>query len=252
MEPIHPDYKCHADELVPLARLLRVSVERDLAALTELLPDDYDKDYLTRYDAAVAAAVALVPSSVQLAKGMVVTQHLQELYTQLPALLDRLAARVRRAEGLTVPATRFGIEAARRARNHNEKVALAAGLKTTLQNIAANEAALAKKGQKPEDTAQLQELYDDLVTNTTTQGAGTSTQKSLTQENIKVLNALYAFMQLVLADGKALYRTSDKAKLADYTFKQLLKRVRRDRQGDTAAKKGKGKGNTEAGLEQGS
>lgn len=226
MNTIHPEYKCHADELVPLALLLRVSAERDFAALHDLLPADYDKTFFVSYDAAVAVADALVSSSVQRAKGMVVTQHMQELYTQLPALLDRLAARVRRAEGLTVPATRFGIEAARRARNNDEKVPLAAALKTTLQNIKANEEALAKKGQKPEDTALLQELHDDLVTDTTDQGANTSTRRGLSQENIIVLNALFTIMQHLLNDGKDIFRTSNKAKLADYTYQQLLKRVR--------------------------
>lgn len=226
MTTVHPEYKCHTDEVVPLARLLRTSAARDLADLHDLLPDEYGPDYFPRYDAALATADALVSSSVQRAKGMVVTAHIQELYAQLPARLDRLAARVRRAEGLTVPAARFGIEAARRARNNDEKVPLATALKTILQNLAANGAALAPKGHQPADTAQIQALYDDLVQDTTDHGANTSTQKILTQDNIAVLNALNALMQHLLADGKALYRTSNKAKLADYTYRQLLKRVR--------------------------
>lgn len=226
MSAIHPEYTCHTDELVPLARMLRVSAVRDLADLHDLLPSDYGPDYLARYDDAVNAADALVAPSVQQAKGMVMTTHIQGLYDQLPGLLDRLAARVRRAEGLAVPATRFGIEAARRARNNNENVALAAALKTVLQNIAANEAALAKKGHQPADTAQLQELHADLVQQTTDRGANTSVRKALTQDNVAVLNALNALMQHLLADGKDLYRATNKAKLADYTFKQLLKKVR--------------------------
>ena len=75
MNTVHPNYSCHADELVPLALLLRVSAERDFAELRDLLPDDYDPNYLKRYDAAVAAADGLVASSVQRAKGMLVTEH---------------------------------------------------------------------------------------------------------------------------------------------------------------------------------
>lgn len=237
MHTVHPEYTCHTDELVPLARLLRVSAARDLADLHDLLPDEYGPDFLKGYDAALDAADALVASSVQRAKGMVLTEAIQELYAQLPAQLDRLAARVRRAEALTVPVARFGIAAARRARNNDEKVPLAAALKTLLQNIAANAPALAKKGQKPADTAALQTLYDDLVTTTTDRGAHTSAQKALTQDNVAVLNALNALMQHLLADGKDLYRTSNKAKLDDYTQKQLLKKVRLARQ---TAKEAKG------------
>ncbi|MDU0370554.1 hypothetical protein ACFPAF_09150 [Hymenobacter endophyticus] len=178
--------------------------------------------------ARLAAADALEATSVQSAWRMVLTERLAGLYQQLPQLLDFLAARGRRATPLTVPADRFGLEQARRARN-NDHAGLEAALKTLLQNIEANAAALAAKGQQPQDTRQLQDLYDALVVDTTSQGSQMSTQKGNTEENLTVLNALYEPMTHVFSDGKALYGRSDKAKAEDYTFSQLLKRVRRER-----------------------
>jgi hypothetical protein len=151
------------------------------------------------------------------------------LYKQLPQLLDFLVARVRRATPLTVPADRFGLEQARRARNNDDHPGLQAVLKTLLQNIAANEAALTAKGQKPADTQRLQDLYDALVADATSQGSQMSTQKGNTEANTTVLNDLYEPMTHLFSDGKALYGRSDKAKAEDYTFSQLLKRVRRER-----------------------
>ncbi|AHJ96204.1 hypothetical protein [Hymenobacter swuensis] len=107
-------------------------------------------------------------------------------------------------------------------------------LKTLLQNIEANAAALAAKGQQPQDTQQLQDLYDALVADTTSQGSQMSTQKGNTEENLTVLNALYEPMTHLFSDGKALYGRSDKAKAQDYTFRQLLKRVRRERKAEPA------------------
>lgn len=56
-------------------------------------------------------------SSVQQAKGIVLTAGIAAFYEVLPELLNRLRARVRGAEGLTVPATNFKNGATREARN---------------------------------------------------------------------------------------------------------------------------------------
>ena len=227
-DAVHPLYPCHSDEVAPLAKLLRVSAARDFADLHDLLPDDYPDPvtFFKAYDKAVQDATDLVSSATQQGQGMQITAHIQEIYNTLPRQLDRLSARVRRAGELTVPLARFGIAAARAARNNNEHVPLASALKTLLQNIAANAKALALKGHTPADTKQLQELYDDLSQDTTDRGSSVSTQKGLTEANIKTLNTLWAMMKHLLNDGKDLYRTSDKPKLDDYTVKQLLKKVR--------------------------
>ncbi len=238
-DTVHPHYPCHSDEVVPLAALLRVSVARDFADFHDLLPDDYQDaaTYLKAYDKALEAATGLVSSGTQQGRTMLITAHMQTVYDSLPRLLDRLSARVRRAEGLSVPLTRFGIAAARAARNNDEHVPLATALKTVLQNIAANKKALELKGHTAADTKDLQELYDDLTQDTTDRGSSVSTQKGLTETNIKALNALWAVMKHALTDGKDLYRTSDKPKLDDYTYKQLLKKLRRERAGKPAAGK---------------
>ena len=229
MDRVNPDFACRIDELVPLARLLRASYVRDQADFKALLPDDYTAAFLTDYDQRLTAADNLEATSVQIARRMVFTDRIRQVYQQLPQLLDFLAARVRRAAPLTVPADRFGIEQARRARNHDDHPSLQAALKTLLQNIAANNTVLAQKGQQPTDTQQLHDLYDSLVQETTAQGSQMSQQKANTADNMVVLNALYAPMTHLLQDGKALYSRSDKPKYEDYTFAQLLKRVRRER-----------------------
>ena len=176
---LRPIFTCRFDELAPLARLLRASYVRDQPDFADLLPDDYTAVFLTAYDAQLQAVANLVGASVQQAKGMLFTQHIQALYDALPALLNRLAARVRRAEGLAVPASRFGIEPARQARNQHDREGLADDLKTLLQNVAANADALAKKGHKAEETRQLQDLHDALVQDSTAHGSSLSIQRQL-------------------------------------------------------------------------
>ena len=226
---LRPLFNCRLDEVAPLARLLWASYLRDKADFVDLLPDDYTKTFDEAFPKKLEAVEKLVSSATQQAKGMVFTAAIQELYDGLPELLNRLEARVRRAEGLTVPPKKFGIALAREARNDDDKEALAGDLNTLLQNVAENKDALAKKGQKPADTQKIQDLYDNLVTNTTSQGTNTSTRRALTQDNVKVINDLEMPMQEIFDDGKAIYERSNPAKLKDYTYKQLLKRVRLER-----------------------
>ncbi|GAA3939251.1 hypothetical protein [Hymenobacter algoricola] len=180
MDAVKRGFHCRIDELVPLARQLRASYVRDQAGFKELLPDDYTAAFLTDFDQRYAAADALEETSVQVARKMAFTQRIHELYAQLPQQLDFLEARVSRAEALTVPARRFGIVPARQARNEDDHPALEAALKTLLQNIAANETTLGKKGHKAADTTRLQDLHDALVAETTGRGTQMSSQKSNT------------------------------------------------------------------------
>ncbi|MBO2009807.1 hypothetical protein [Hymenobacter negativus] len=218
-------------ELLPVARLLRASYVRDQADFQDLLPEDYKPDFLKDFDKASAAVENVQRSSVAIAERQLVTQRIEGLLQALPQLLNRLEARVRRAEGLTVPAKKFGIEAVRRDRNDNEHEGLADSLKTLLQNIETNKKALFDKGQKPEENSQIQSLYDGLVQDSTTQGSGLSDQRLLTADNANLFRALYAPIKHLLADGKSLYQTSDKVKAKDYTLRKILQQVRREQGG---------------------
>ena len=50
---------------------------------------------------------------------------------------------------------------------------------------------------------------------------------------METVNKLEELMQHLFDDGKSLYERSDKARLKDYTYRQLLKQVRRPQPADT-------------------
>ena len=213
---LRPLLKCRFDEVVPLAHLLWASYQRDKADFMDLLPEEYTTAFDTDFTTKLGAVERLVNSSVQQAQAQstMLTAERTDLYEALPELLNRLEARVRRAEGLTVPAKKFGIGAVREARNQDDKEALADDLRTLLQNVAANQAALETKGQKLADTQKMQDLYDALVAGSTGQGVSASTQRQLTQANVATINELETLMNHLFYDSKALYQRSDKAAVA--------------------------------------
>ena len=237
MNTLQLPFAFRISELLPVARLLRASYQRDRAAFVDLLPDDYKPKFLVDYDAVVLAVEKAVRSSVAVAQRGTITARIETLLEGLPQLLNRLEARLRRAEGLTVSAKKFGIEPVRRDRNNHEHEGLAESLRTLLQNIAANKAALLAKGQTQAEIDQLQELYDDLVKDSTAQGSSLSDQRLLTADNVKLFRALYAPMKELMDDGKSIYKTSDSAKLKDYTLRKVLQQVHKEQAGTPPAAK---------------
>jgi hypothetical protein len=238
MDNLSLPFNFRISELLPLSRLLRASYQRDRADFVDLLPEDYKAKFLDKYDEAVLAVEKAVRSSVAVAQRGTITARIETLLEALPQLLNRLEARLRRAEGLTVSAKKFGIEPVRRDRNNHEHEGLTESLRTLLQNIETNKTILLARGQAQAEIDQLQELYDNLVKDSTAQGSSLSDQRLLTADNAKLFRALYAPMKHLLDDGKSLYKTADKVKLQDYTLRKILQQVRREQSGDTAAAKG--------------
>ncbi|UOQ54834.1 hypothetical protein [Hymenobacter cellulosivorans] len=236
MRKLTVDFSFRQEELLPLARLLQGHVTRDLAEFKQLLPEEYGPRFLPDYAARLAAAEALTSTSISRGQAQLITQRIKSTSAKLPQLLDHLEARVRRAQGLTVPAASFGIKEVRQARTSGDMERLEARLKALLQNLDANREALAAKGHPEADTTALRTLYTDLTQDTTLQDLYQTGSQGLTAENITTLNHLYALMQEVMADGKSLYGRSDKVKArTNYTLRQLLKRVRTERDGESEA-----------------
>jgi hypothetical protein len=230
MDALSLPFNFRISELLPLGRLLRASYVRDRPDFVALLPEDYKPKFLVDYDAAVLAVGNVVRSSVSIAQRQLITQRIEGLLDELPKLLNRLEARVRRAEGLTVPLKKFGIEPVHHDRNNDEHEGLAESLRTLLQNIAANQKALTDKGLTDQEINDLQELYDKLIADSTTQGSALSDQRLLTADNVKLFRALYKPMKELLDDGKSLYKGVDTTKLKDYTLRKVLQQVRREQQ----------------------
>ncbi|PJJ48745.1 hypothetical protein [Hymenobacter chitinivorans] len=226
------DFSFRNEELVPLAKLLRDQYTQDEADFVDLLPRVYTKNFLPDYDVRLKAADAVVSAKLGQGQSAAFGARMAETQAALPALLNRLEARARRAEGLTVPLKALGVQAVRDAYKLQDRERLDTALKLLLRNLDDNAAALDDTGHTPAETAKLRTLHQSLMSDSAAQDASQTNSQRLTAANVTVLNHLYAAMQHVLKDGKSLYRGVDAARLKGYTVKELLKRVRQTR-GDT-------------------
>jgi len=70
-------------------------------------------------------------------------------------------------------------------------------------------------------------------------------RKAILQSNVGSLNALYAKITEICAVGKILFKGNDPVKLQEYTFSELLKKVRRTSKPDSAKADAKATDNTD-------
>jgi hypothetical protein len=226
MSEKNADFNFRKEELVPLARLLREHYTQDEADFVDLLPNVYTKDFLPDYDARLAAADKLVSARVGQGQSAAIGARMAETGAELPALLNRLEARARRATGLTVPQKMLGVQAVRAAYKLKDLERVDTAFKQLLRNLNDNAAVLTPTGHTPAETAKLRTLHEALMADSAAQDVSQTSNQRLTAANMDTLNHLYAAMKHTLADGKSLYRGVDAAKLKGYTVRELLKRVR--------------------------
>ena len=72
----------------------------------------------------------------------------------------------------------------------------------------------------------LLDMHDSLAETRQKQLEIKSNRAAIVQNNMKTLNDLYLRMSEIYNIGKVLYKNTDPAKYADYTFSALLRKVR--------------------------
>jgi hypothetical protein len=101
-----------------------------------------------------------------------------------------------------------------------------ANLHVVLANIHTYNAQLAEQGLSDELVDGLTAASSSLAADKQQQIEITSNRKSIVQNNVSLLNELYQQISEVLSIGKILYKGIDNAILSDYTFTELLKKVK--------------------------
>lgn len=120
----------------------------------------------------------------------------------------------------------FGLAALRKSVNSGDVEGVIANLHIVLANIHTYKASLAEQGLSDELIDALTAAFNSLAADKQQQIEITSIRKGIVQNNLSLLNGLYEQISEILSVGKILYKATDTAKLSDYTFTELLKKVR--------------------------
>ena len=86
---------------------------------------------------------------------------------------------------------------------------------------------LVKEGLTDEFVAQLDSATESLIADKKRRYEIFSNRALIVQDNIGFFNELYKTLTMILTAGKILYQKKDPAKVKEYTFSELKKRVSR-------------------------
>lgn len=228
-KPVY-QFDCKIDELPVLSKALKESYVRDQVAFKTFSPD-FNAAYLAAFEAEMEAADTLINPVKFTKESKKLTQRLNENIAKLKPLIYQLEAyAIRAEENLKVAPKDFGFSRLRTKMNTQDAEGSVAALKTTLQFVDANLAALQEKGFSAAARTELSTLQAAIKAGIEEQNKKLDERAELVQANIATLNTLWTRLQDVMKVGKALYKSSDPVKLDDYTKTTIMKSIRRERQ----------------------
>jgi hypothetical protein len=158
----------------------------------------------------------------------VITERIIKNMLDIRPLMNRLEGFVADASGLTVSPKDFGISQVRKKITNGDQEGLNGALQYLLQNISNNMTALTNIGYNALEKTTLEGLKQAIVDDNVAQNNKEEERAQLRVDNVDVINDLCKDLKGIWADGKRLYKISNKTKAKDYTLSQLKNRIRQE------------------------
>jgi hypothetical protein len=218
-------FKCKAEELPVIGEFLVEAVRRDMAEFSGFSPV-FNEAGLGEIEAKINACRETVRSWVFIKELKAVTEKLENKTNLLRVGLNKLEGYLNLAAGnLDVRVADAGLISLRKAISRGNTEGVIAGVANLLVVVRRNLPALEAKGLQAA-------LPDEIAAQTHEIGALNVKQNELeslrnrqTEEDVEVFNDLWKSLLPVFETGRALYRGVNEAKLKDYTYTQLHKRI---------------------------
>lgn len=219
-------FSCKYEELLPVSKFTLFSLKRDIAEFTAF-SNMFSDEYVTQTEAMINTVENLLEPKAETLMLSMIAQTMEQQATELGDQLnfiDGYLKLLKTMPGMTAKA--FGISDLRISIRKRDYEGVLKGLKILLSNVQNHLSALQGKGMPATMPQTLQGLHDDIAQNRLKQFEIKSNRAGIVQNNLKTLNELYMRMTEIYSIGKVLYKNTDPAKYADYTFTKLLKKVR--------------------------
>lgn len=217
-------FNCKNEELPVIGRFVLSNLKIDLPAFTAFSPE-INQEYVAEFEAHTVRAENLVSTKSKMTEVKASTMRLYSTMESITDPLNRLAGYINMAK-LPITLTAFGITGARRKITSKDAEGLMHQLQAVSTNIEKNKEILLKKGLTEEAAKFFIDVRTQIAADNLLQYEVVENRKQLVQQNKQVLNELYKKIAEVCNIGKILFKNVDAVKLKQYTFSQLIKRVR--------------------------
>jgi len=220
------NFNCKDEELPVVSKAVAFGLKRDLVDFTAFSPK-FTTDYVTDFETKIVTVSDLLePQSETLAKKLITGRYTATIKGLLDPV-NRISGYLKLTKAqLKIDDASFGLITLRKSIDKNDVEGVIANLHIVLVNLQTYKASLAEQGLTDELIDCLTAASQSMANDKQQQIEITSNRKSIVQNNVSLLNELYDQIGEILSVGKILYKGKDAAKLSDYTFTELLKKVR--------------------------
>jgi len=230
-------FNCKDEELPVALKAVAFVLKRDLADFTAYSPK-FSLAYATDFDAKIVVICDLLePQSETLAKS-IITARYSATMNGLIDPINRVTGYLKLSKAkLNIKPTAFGFAALRKSINAHDIEGAIDSLHIVLENIGTYKVSLSEQGLTDELVADLTAAFNSMQADKQQQIEIASNRRLIVQNNVSLLNEVYEQAGEILSVGKILYKAKNPAKLADYTFTEILKKTRQGvKSAATAAK----------------
>lgn len=220
--------KARIEEVPTIASFTIESYKRDLADFAAYKPAKYNASFLLNLQAKQTTVNNLIQPKQFTAEIKLITARIFKNTYNLREPLNFIEGYLADATGLTMAAKDFGISAVRKSIAKFDQEALSSTLAYLVQNLTDNMSALTAVGYTGTQHNSLKARKKALDDDNALQNKKISDRALLVKANGDTINQLAQAIKNIWADGKRLYKTSSKTKLADYTNSKLIARIRQE------------------------
>jgi len=221
--PFSRKYKCKDGELPVVCNIAADSLERDLADFSAYSPK-FSQGHLIDFRTYIEKVFEIVLPQAEIQLQKVITERIVGTLDSMTDAANRLSGYIKFSH---TDHTDFGITLLRKAINDGDAEGGIKSLQTVIANIANFKEALVQQGLTEELISVFATATEALKVDKAEQAKIFNNRKRIVQNNLGLLNGLFDQLTEICTAGRILYKASDPAKLQEYTFEDLKKRVRR-------------------------
>ncbi len=219
-------FRCKNEELIVICEYVQIALQRDLADFTAYT-SIFDQKYLDNFKSQIAAMRQVVFPLEMTKELKMITANLYNSMDQLYDSLLRLEGYLKLAKKeIPMSATDFGIVPLKRKTQQRDAEGVLQNLQQVIANIGKYKEPLIKWGMSEAFIDLFKKAFEQIDKGNNKQFEIVSSRRLLAAENMNTLNALYEQLMVICNIGKILYRKLKPEKRPDYTFVDLMKKVR--------------------------
>jgi hypothetical protein len=187
----------------------------------------YSRDYLSGFREKVRNCTTLVNPGEERAVLKAITARLYAQTDRLGELVSRLLLYFKMAKAeIPMTATDFGLTVLRNRIGRRDIEGILQNLRLVIGHVQKYGEALKKQGLTDAMIEEMNGIHAVLAEEHRKKSDIISNRKRIVQDNLHILNDLHTYIMEICGRGKILYTGKDAVKTQEYTFRDLVKKIR--------------------------